>query len=137
MKYLLIAVGLVILTGCRNSKESNVLNQQLALIEANATFSLDSLQRDDWNVCYLIRPYANADSLLQALKTRNSESALVRNNAQFNDGVTTLLFVKDNRIIDVQTISRKVMDFAALPDSINQFYPASKLMINSQREVEE
>lgn len=130
----LSAYGLIFLSGCQDDLgRSRAFNERLSKIIPESYFSLDTLEARDWDKCYILTPYQNADTLLSTLRGVDKKKI---GDYLISDGYNLLLFTKENVLTDMKVLSRNVMDFSKMTDKTS-FTPDNILRINRNREVVE
>jgi len=124
IKYLLCILSFISLANCSNNNVKNKdVEEFLAGLEANTTFSLDKVNNKDWNDVYVLHPYTYRELQKYSL-TISGDIEKVLEAQCLLDSHCTLLFVKDKVLVNYAFVKRDVADFLHL--GTNKNYPSSQ-----------
>ncbi len=121
-------------TGCTMKPPDSRLEDRLAQIEAGVLFTLDTLQKGDWDSVCVIRPYEDTERALNGKVIGRTEAKTVNQNVLF-DHICTLLFLKGDKVSELCTIKRQTTDFASLSDTLCIYERKTVFMMNEDRRV--
>lgn len=112
IKILFTVLLLISIASCSNRSTKEV-SINLSGLEVNSVFRLDTINTSDWDNLYVLKPYhkieINIDSISDSdLKNIESQSML--------DGYCSLLFLKEDRLVNYSFISRDMADFSQIQD---------------------
>lgn len=111
IKVLFIVLLLISIASCNRSIKEVSIN--LSGLEVNSVFRLDTINTSDWDNLYVLKPYhkieINIDDMPDSdLKNIESQSML--------DGYCSLLFLKEDSLVNYSFISRDMADFCQIQD---------------------
>lgn len=107
---------------CNNKVKE--IDLKLEKLTPGTTFKLDTININDWDYLYIVRPYETIDSG----KYNMPESVLnkINNTARYDDGSCTLLFIKNNQLINYSIVQRNIIDFILLEPDTKYTFPFSQ-----------
>lgn len=111
IKTLFTVLLLISIASCNRSTKEISIN--LSGLEVSSVFRLDTINTSDWDSLYILKPYhkieINIDGMSDSdLKNIESQSML--------DGYCSLLFLKEDRLVNYSFISRDMADFSQIQD---------------------
>lgn len=128
IKILFTVLLLISIASCNRSTKEISIN--LSGLEVSSVFRLDTINTSDWDSLYILKPYhkieINIDGMSDSdLKNIESQSML--------DGYCSLLFLKEDRLVNYSFISRDMADFSQIQDKLifpsNQNYELNEKRI--------
>lgn len=112
----LFVLAVVSLAACQ-SKQNTVIEDKLSKIETGQSFSLDTLKEGNWNAFCVITPYYNIDSLSNLNIVIDEDIRKELSKLVMLDGINTLLFLNNEAVVGLESVSRAVADFSLMNDS--------------------
>ncbi|MDN4754759.1 hypothetical protein QYZ87_09560 [Porphyromonadaceae bacterium W3.11] len=116
---------------------SKELETKVERIEVDKVFSLDTIQGGDWTHFYVVIPYMDSDSLIEAngIICSYTDMSELRRLTMFDD-INTLLILKEDRLKKIEALSRSIIDFSGIVrvDSV-KFSRYQPFIMNKGRSV--
>lgn len=121
----------------KNAVFSKELERKFERIEINKTFSLDTIQNEEWTHVCIVLPYMNLDSLIIANGIKCKEEDLLElKSLTMSDNINTLLFLMDNTLKRTEILSRSIADFSDIVQIHSIIFEHKQtLTINNDRSV--
>jgi hypothetical protein len=116
MKNYLFLLALLLLSSC-GEKENKDIEARLVKQPENSSFMLDTINTNKWDSVYIMHPYQypNIEKCLPYLSDKLKKK--FKEAANF-DAFCTLIFVRDQKVVDYSYIKRDAADFTSLNVSL-------------------
>lgn len=116
MKNYLFLLALLLLSSC-GEKENKDIEARLVKQPENSSFMLDTINTNKWDSVYIMHPYqySNIEKCLPYLSDKLKKK--FKEAANF-DAFCTLIFVRDQKVVDYSYIKRDAADFTSLNVSL-------------------
>lgn len=113
---------------CSKVKE---INLNLEMLDSGSTFRLDTINKADWDSLYIVKPYGK----INPNKYSMPESVLKKINSTISsDNYCSLLFIKNNQVINYSIVPRNPIDFSMWEmEEINTFPSDQEYIVDNTR----
>lgn len=117
-------IGIIIVFSFMSCDEVKEIDLKLEKLTPETTFRLDTINISHWDSLYIVTPYGSISSG----KYDMPESVLNKINsmAMYNDSHYTLLFIKNNKLVNYSIVGRNVVDFALLKPDERRTFPSNQ-----------
>lgn len=129
--YSVFALFLLACNPSPNLLENNTVEQRLSQVQIDTPFSLDTLNRVDWDTLFIVKPYSFADLDKHNLQIPKEIKQDLETNSIANEGLCVLLFIKDHKLVNYARIPRTTSaDFAFIDKANNGMAANTTFMIS-------